>query len=146
MKEEIEEVCKAIDIYTTINYFPILKYTGFGVEVNQVLSYVMGWNLTGRPCFVSMEKLTKLFDISEDEAYKIVEFLLEKKVITSVEVAYKTGKSKGYEVDMRVLKVILASNYEYKKEIRINAMKKELEKLKKEEKTLVAKGRKTKII
>lgn len=131
MKEIISNVCNPVNESIMVQYFPILKYTGLDLESTLVLSYILGWNLSGNACFINKEKIANTFQISQSDVSEIISSMVDNEFIIIEEVPYKKSKSKGFHVNFEKILTDIITNSEYLKVKRVNELQDEMNKLKK---------------
>ena len=126
LKERLFEISNEAEIVPILNYYPILRYNGLGLYANLVLSYVIGWNVNGKDCFISKEKLSQYYEISTEEVDIIVRTLLVKDFISSKLINYKGGKTKVFHVNMDNVEKSIIESSAYKSKLKIINIKKDL--------------------
>jgi hypothetical protein len=131
IKSLLSNLCNPVGESTMIQYHPILKYAGLDLEHTLVLSYVLGWNTSGRVCFISKDKISSIFQIPKDEIEDIIASLVKDDFLTVKETSYRGSKSKAFIVNLEKITNTIISNDEYVKTKGINEYKEKIKQLEK---------------
>jgi hypothetical protein len=137
-KNEVNEIMNSLNSELkesgNILYYPQLRYNELSLHANLILSTVMGWNNSGKPCFLVKDKIADYLGLTQEQVYVLIQTLASKNFIKQVPVAFKGKQLKAWEANMDVVKESITSSVKYETSMKIIKMKEELAELEKQSK------------
>lgn len=129
IRETLSYLSSELGESTMIQYYPSLRYLEIDLKSTCVLSFILGWNISGRPCYISKDKVSRAYQMTHGEVDLAIAELLHKGFLKIEEVKFKSTTAKGFIGDIENISKFITNSEEFIRISKIKQLNEELKQL-----------------